>query len=137
VGGAQRWQKPGMAQDPSAPHPIDVYVGSRLRAERMAKGWSQQALARSLNLSFQQVQKYERGINRISASVIMTACEALGIEASDLFPQTKSSERPLPVQIDAYPGGAELSRLYAEMSAPRRRLLLATATALVGADEVS
>jgi transcriptional regulator with XRE-family HTH domain len=112
------------------PHPVDVYVGSRLRAERMAKGWSQTDLAQALGLSFQQVQKYEKGANRISASVVVTACEALGIELADLFPPIKrAGPEALGVQIDAYPGGAELADHYVKMSTPHRRLLLATAAA--------
>ena len=50
------------------PDPIDVHVGSRVRLRRTLLGFSQEKLAQALNLTFQQVQKYERGTNRIGAS---------------------------------------------------------------------
>lgn len=50
------------------PNPIDVHVGGRVKQARMMLGMSQQAVARPLNLTFQQVQKYERGTNRIGSS---------------------------------------------------------------------
>ena len=50
-----------------APHPIDVRVGERLRQRRVLLGMSQSDLSNLLNLTFQQLQKYERGANRISA----------------------------------------------------------------------
>jgi transcriptional regulator with XRE-family HTH domain len=50
------------------PHPIDKHVGSRVRMRRMMLGMSQSTLANGLDLTFQQVQKYEKGTNRISAS---------------------------------------------------------------------
>jgi transcriptional regulator with XRE-family HTH domain len=51
-----------------APHPVDVYVGKRLRMRRTMLGMSQEALGRAIGVTFQQVQKYERGVNRIGAS---------------------------------------------------------------------
>lgn len=50
------------------PHPTDVHVGRRVRAARMAKGMSQTSLGNALGLSFQQIQKYENGSNRIGSS---------------------------------------------------------------------
>ena len=50
------------------PHPIDAHVGRRVREARAAKGLSQEKLGNLLGISFQQVQKYERGMNRLSAS---------------------------------------------------------------------
>jgi len=50
------------------PHPVDAHVGARLRARRTVLGMSQERLGEALGLTFQQVQKYERGTNRISAS---------------------------------------------------------------------
>ena len=49
-------------------NPIDVYVGSRIQKLRIAKGWSQSKLASLLGITFQQIQKYEKGLNRISES---------------------------------------------------------------------
>ena len=50
------------------PHPVDVHVGTRLRLRRVVLGYSQERLATALGLTFQQIQKYEKGTNRISAS---------------------------------------------------------------------
>ena len=52
------------------PHPIDVHVGLRVRGRRHELGMSQSTLADALGVSFQQVQKYERGANRVSASML-------------------------------------------------------------------
>jgi transcriptional regulator with XRE-family HTH domain len=59
--------------------PVDVHVGSRLRARRKVLGQSQHALAEALGVSFQQVQKYENGSNRVSASMLARAAGAQGV----------------------------------------------------------
>ena len=55
------------------PNPIDKHVGSRLRMRRMMLGMSQEKLGEAFGLTFQQVQKYERGMNRMSASRLQQA----------------------------------------------------------------
>ncbi len=60
----------------STPDPVDVHVGRALRARRQELGQSQSDLAEALGISFQQVQKYERGSNRISASMMFRAARA-------------------------------------------------------------
>ena len=57
-----------MAAAKKAPNPIDKHVGSRVRMRRMMLGMSQEKLGNNLGLTFQQVQKYEKGTNRIGAS---------------------------------------------------------------------
>ena len=59
------------------PNPIDVHVGSRMRMRRMMLGMSQEALAKAFGLSFQQVQKYEKGINRMGSSRLQQAAHVL------------------------------------------------------------
>ena len=66
--------------------PIDAQVGQRLRAFRLAKGVSQTSLATAAGITFQQIQKYEQGKNRISASMMCKIAERLQINPSDLFP---------------------------------------------------
>lgn len=56
------------------PHPTDVYVGKRVREARASRGMSQSALAEKLGVSFQQVQKYEKGTNRIGSSRLWDIC---------------------------------------------------------------
>jgi len=61
----------------SQPHPVDLHVGSRLRLARTSCGLSQEELASTIGVSFQQIQKYERGSNRISASALFRFCTRL------------------------------------------------------------
>ena len=60
-------------------NPIDVHVGSRVRLRRMLLGMSQEKLGENLGLTFQQVQKYEKGINRIGASRLFDLSQVLGV----------------------------------------------------------
>ncbi len=69
----------------AGPDPIDVAVGGRIRARRTALGISQTALAKALGLTFQQVQKYERGANRISASKLFEIARALQVPIGWFF----------------------------------------------------
>jgi DNA-binding XRE family transcriptional regulator len=66
------------------PDPIDVEVGRRIRARRTAVGISQTALAKALGLTFQQVQKYEKGTNRVSASTLVRVARELGVTVAFL-----------------------------------------------------
>jgi len=60
-------------------NPIDIHVGSRVRFRRMLLGMSQEKLGEKLGLTFQQVQKYEKGINRIGASRLYDLAQVLGV----------------------------------------------------------
>ncbi len=68
-----------------SPHPVDIHVGSVIRSRRKALGMTQQALAQAIGLTFQQVQKYERGVNRISASKLYDTAVALRTPISLFF----------------------------------------------------
>ncbi len=68
-----------------APHPIDVYVGGRVRLRRMMLGMSQDKLGEALGLTFQQIQKYEKGINRIGASRIFQIAQILSVPIQFLY----------------------------------------------------
>jgi transcriptional regulator with XRE-family HTH domain len=65
------------SDDDAGPHPVDRHVGLHIRMRRKALGISQERLAESLGLTFQQVQKYERGANRVSASKLWEIARAL------------------------------------------------------------
>ena len=67
------------------PDPVDIEVGHRIRIERLARGLSQTALATQLGVTFQQVQKYEKGVNRVGAGRLTKIAEVLGIEVSTFF----------------------------------------------------
>jgi len=66
-------------------HPVDIHVGARLRAIRTARGMSQQTLAGKIGLTFQQVQKYERGANRVSASRLYEFAEIFEVSILDFY----------------------------------------------------
>src|ERR1700684_2460057 len=66
------------------PHRLDVAMGQRIRERRRALGMSQGDLARAIGVTFQQVQKYERGANRVSFSRLMDIVAALRCQLSDL-----------------------------------------------------
>jgi len=72
-------------QETRGPNPIDVHVGLRVRLRRKELGISQSQLAEGLGLTFQQVQKYERGANRISASKLFELTRLLQTEISYFF----------------------------------------------------
>lgn len=63
-----------------APNPIDCHVGNRVRLRRSTLGFSQEKLASLLGLTFQQIQKYERGVNRIGASRMWDIGHVLGVD---------------------------------------------------------
>jgi len=68
-----------------APNPIDKYVGARVRMRRMMLSMSQEKLGDALNLTFQQVQKYEKGTNRIGASRLQQIANILQVPVSFIF----------------------------------------------------
>jgi len=67
------------------PHPIDVHVGLRIKQRRVELNVSQTKLGDSLDVSFQQIQKYERGTNRVSASSLALIAETLDVPISYFF----------------------------------------------------
>lgn len=66
-------------------HPVDTAVGARIRMTRKARGVSQNALAESVGLTFQQIQKYEKGANRVSASKLAEIADFLKVPVAELF----------------------------------------------------
>ena len=67
------------------PHPIDIEVGRKLRQIRIAKGFTQTEIANNLALSFQQIQKYERGSNRVGASRLWKISQVLNVDVGFFF----------------------------------------------------
>lgn len=75
------------------PHHIDVHVGSRVRLRRMFIGMSQERLGEQMNLTFQQIQKYEKGTNRIGASRLFQLAEVLSVPVGFFFEGLDSLEQ--------------------------------------------
>jgi len=71
--------------DAASPDPIDASIGARLRLRRLAMGFSQETLARALGITFQQIQKYERGTNRIFASRLFHLARVLRVPVAYFF----------------------------------------------------
>ena len=85
--GAKDEEDGAVAEERNArrPNPIDIHVGSRVRLRRMLLGMSQEKLGEHLGLTFQQVQKYERGVNRIGASRLFDLSRVLDVPISFFF----------------------------------------------------
>jgi transcriptional regulator with XRE-family HTH domain len=114
--------KPG-----SGPDPIDVSVGARIRLARKTLGLSQQALAESVGITFQQVQKYERGANRVSASMLARIAHRLGAPVAEFF-GTNDGARGLSdelAELLGEPGALDLLRAYARLPRASRAALVA------------
>tara|TARA_R100001143_G_scaffold61603_1_gene62760 strand:- start:37925 stop:38293 length:369 start_codon:yes stop_codon:yes gene_type:complete len=86
------------------PHPTDVFVGRRVREARVAKGMSQTDLGDRLGVSFQQVQKYEKGTNRVGASRLLQTAQALTVPVEYFFDGVDETH------TDDAPSNAKLSR---------------------------
>ena len=69
----------------STPHPVDIHVGRRLRLKRTFLGLSQESVGKQIGVTFQQIQKYERGINRMGASRLYDFAKALGVQVAYFF----------------------------------------------------
>src|SRR3954467_13515828 len=67
------------------PNPVDMHVGARMRLRRTLLGMSQEAVAEQLGLTFQQVQKYERGTNRVSSSRLFDLCRIFNVPIAYFF----------------------------------------------------
>lgn len=115
---------------------FDVRVGERLRAARMAAGVSQAELGRLLGVSFQQIQRYERGVNRLPSYAFVALEARLGLAPASLLSDAdKDGVVDEKNAFWATPGALELSRIYVELSVLRRRRLIAVARELRSRDE--
>jgi transcriptional regulator with XRE-family HTH domain len=110
--------------------PFDKIVGERIKDVRLSRGWSQKTLADMLGLTFQQIQKYERGINRISASRLYLVARAVGVSVDELC--QKPSPKASRSDISGVPQTRLTLELYRHALAlppERRRILLQMAKA--------
>ena len=115
-----------------APNPVDKYVGSRVRMRRIMLGMSQEKLGEALGLTFQQIQKYEKGTNRVGASRLQQISEILQVPVSFLFEGRPSgpfaeggmSEAPSPAYASdflATSEGLALARAFTSITDPKLR----------------
>ena len=119
------------------PDPVDIEVGRKVRALRLERSLSQERLAEALGLTFQQVQKYEKGANRISAGRLQRIAEILGVPTAAFFADTGALDAPAEKLCEVADAGAALRllRAYARIpSSSVKRALTTLAEEL--ADEV-
>jgi transcriptional regulator with XRE-family HTH domain len=126
------------------PNPIDKHVGARVRMRRMLIGMSQEKLGEALGLTFQQIQKYEKGANRISASRLQQISDALNTPLSYFFKGAPTSDGTVPggfaeagteeSQVNNFvmtSEGLNLNRAFARISDPKvRKRIVDLVTAL-------
>lgn len=128
------------------PDAVDAYVGARVGALRKLRGTSKSALADAIGVTFQQVQKYERGFNRISASPLYRIAGALDTVPAELFvdlpdprdghSHAKLTARPL-APLDSLlgvSGGAAMAEAFPRLKSEVRPVLVDFARNLVAAD---
>jgi transcriptional regulator with XRE-family HTH domain len=115
-GGSLETPMSNLAERPAqGPDPIDVHVGRQLRYLRISRRMSQERLGSMVDLTFQQIQKYEKGTNRVSASVLYRLARALDIPVSTFFeglagaPDAAAGDAPLVESLLAT--AAELQQL--------------------------
>jgi len=120
--------------DPSGPDPLDVALGKVIRARRKGLGLSQTALGAAVGLTFQQIQKYERGMNRVSFSKLVGIAAALECRVVDLVDHVErpvSSETVNSSGLLAERGALELLESYSRIGPlSLRKIVIRTAAAL-------
>ena len=107
--------------------PLDAMVGDRIRMFRVNRGMSQTMLAARIGVTFEQMQKYERGANRVGVSRLVRIASVLGVSIGELFesPRTDSPRLNSPIQALAEPGALRVLKAYARTTNPRVRLCIA------------
>jgi transcriptional regulator with XRE-family HTH domain len=117
-------------------HPVDVHVGKRIRHRRWLVGITQQQLADAVGIKFQQIQKYETGMNRVSASRLWDIAEALSVPVSFFFEGLgeeslqSASEKEVQNDILKDKEALELVRSYYAIPETQRRRLFELARVL-------
>ena len=125
--------------DPGRTVQLELMIGARLRARRRQLGLSQSDLAQRLGVSFQQVQKYERGANRVAASTLLVAAQALSVYISWLVGEDASGRDDDEDVFRALsrPGALEILQAFNAIADPRTRIaLLALAREMAGSEPV-
>lgn len=136
-----------MVENKKKPNPIDIHVGSRIRLRRTMLGMSQEKLGESLGITFQQIQKYEKGTNRVGASRLQNISSILNVPVSFFFEDVPGeggagsgmSESPSSnyvVDFLSSSEGLQLNRAFVKISDPKvRRKLVDLVKALAAEAE--
>lgn len=119
------------------PSKVDIHVGARLRTRRGVMGLSQEALANKVGLTFQQIQKYERGTNRISAGRLYELAQILEVPVSYFFDEIEEGEQQAPViekkkakESETFERNVlKIARTVVSLSADEQKAVMAVASA--------
>lgn len=137
-----------MTENKKKPNPIDIHVGSRIRLRRTMLGMSQEKLGDSLGITFQQIQKYEKGTNRVGASRLQNISGILNVPVSFFFEDApgdsvsgpsgmaEASSSNYVVDFLSSSEGLQLNRAFVKISDPKvRRKLVDLVKALAAEQE--
>jgi transcriptional regulator with XRE-family HTH domain len=123
------------------PNFVDRHVGNRVRMRRLLVGMSQEKLGELLGITFQQVQKYEKGSNRVSASRLYQISHVLGVPVQYFYDELKSENGPSGFAesegADAIagalqsPDGVQIARIFSATTDPEKRKLILNAVKLL------
>jgi transcriptional regulator with XRE-family HTH domain len=138
-------EKPGATMSTKSPNAVDIYVGSRVKMQRIVAGFSQEHLAALIGVTFQQVQKYEKGINRIGASRLQLIAQVLGAPIGFFFKQDEdqldslagievSSEVRMLAGMMLTKEGIALNRAFLKIKNPKTRSAIVILAKTLAAD---
>jgi transcriptional regulator with XRE-family HTH domain len=129
------------------PNPTDIHVGSRIRMQRNILGMSQEKLGENLGITFQQIQKYEKGTNRVGASRLQAIASILEVPVAFFFAEeggrnaaaiggfSEAGAPGLGAEIANSAEGLQLTRAFARISEPRVRRKLVELVKALASDE--
>jgi transcriptional regulator with XRE-family HTH domain len=123
------------------PNFVDRHVGNRVRMRRLLVGMSQEKLGELLGITFQQVQKYEKGSNRVSASRLYQIARVLGVPVQFFYDELKEDDGPTGFAESAgadaiagalqSPDGVQIARIFSATTDPEKRKLILNAVKLL------
>lgn len=115
--------------DPRAASVVDREIGARIRARRLDIGMSQIKLGQAIGVTFQQIQKYEKGVNRVSASTLIDVSQALESNPGDFLPSLQT--RPGAAWEGDDPDARAIARIYSRLRPEAKRMLTKVARSLL------
>lgn len=137
-----------MAEDnKKKPNPIDIHVGSRIRLRRNMLGMSQEKLGENLGITFQQIQKYEKGTNRVGASRLQAIASIIGVPVSFFFEDAPGQEAAggrgfaedtsisFAVEFCSTPEGLQLNRSFYKITDAKVRKKIVELVKALASDE--
>ncbi|MGC2856016.1 helix-turn-helix domain-containing protein [Novispirillum sp. DQ9] len=140
-------RRPGQRFSPDGPDPIDIHVGKRVVLRRKLLGLTQHQVAEAIGVTFQQIQKYEQGVNRVSASRLYDLSRVLQVpitfffqDAADIVrpatgdspPSSAAGQPPMPVDDMARNESLELTRRYWALRKDQRKAFRTLLLAMTG-----